>query len=55
MVRTSTLVFGLAFVVARAASGQVVQETRTIQAPNGAITQTTTTTGPAGRSPGRGG
>jgi hypothetical protein len=48
MMRTSTLVFGLAFVVARAASGQVIQETQTTQAPNGAITQTTTTTGPAG-------
>ena len=43
MTRPSMLVFGLAFVVARAASGQVVQETRTTQAPNGAITETMTT------------
>ena len=47
MLRTNTLVFGLALVVARAASGQVVQESRTIQSPDGAITQTTTT-GPGG-------
>ena len=47
MRRTSMLASGLALLAAQAASGQVVQETRTIQAPNGAVAQTTTTA-PAG-------
>ncbi len=47
MKRASMLVFGLVLVASRAAIGQVVQETRTTEAPNGAITQTTTTA-PAG-------
>jgi hypothetical protein len=37
--RTRILALGLAVVVARAASGQVVQETTTVAGPNGAVVQ----------------
>ena len=43
MTRSSLLAFGLAAVASGVADAQVVQETRTVQAPDGAITQTTTT------------
>ncbi len=47
MARSSLLAFGLAAIASTMAGAQVVQESRTVQQPDGAITQTTTT-GPAG-------
>ena len=48
MTRTSMLAFGLAVAASGMASGQVVQESTTVQTPGGAVTRTTTAAPAAG-------